>query len=89
MFEVALARPEEAAANLYPDPLVLMLRSVKSAFPFVADFEMVPERVPPEGLAARFREMLALESVTTLPPASSIETSTAGEMSPPPEAFVG
>src|SRR5437667_11072399 len=57
--------------------------------PVPAGTVMVPESVPPPGLAPMATVMLAVELVTVLPNASCTATCTAGLITAPAAAFAG
>src|SRR5437868_2594237 len=66
-----------------------MDRLEKLATPLTAAAEVVPDSVPPPGLAPMAMAMLADELVTVLPNASCTATCTAGAMAVPATALAG
>ena len=66
-----------------------MLRSENVATPLTAAWGVVPERLPPVGLAPIATVMLVDAVVTRFPPASRTSTWTAGAMATPPAVLVG
>src|SRR3954468_4022829 len=66
-----------------------MERLEKVATPPTADTVVVPDSVPPPGLAPIATVMLAVELVTVLPNASCTATCTAGLIAAPALALVG
>src|SRR5262245_50063715 len=66
-----------------------MERLEKFATPADAATVVVPDSVPPPGLAPMATVMLALELVTVFPNASCTDTCTAGLMAAPAMALVG
>jgi len=85
----APVRPEAAAVNVYPVPVLLMVRPLNVATPFTAVMVVVPSRVPPPGLAPMASVIVLVAEVWTLLLASSIDTATAGEMAEPSGVLAG
>src|SRR5262245_5653629 len=56
---VELANPSAEALRVYPVPPACTLRLVKTAMPFTEGVDVVPERLPDPGLAARPRVIVA------------------------------
>ena len=77
---VADVTPVPVATSVYPIPSVSMLRSAKVATPATAATGNVPVSVPPAGLLPIAMVTLSVALVARVPPASSSETSTAGEI---------
>src|SRR6185295_2587784 len=79
----------EAAVSVYPVPALSMDRLANVATPATAATVVVPDSVPPPGLAPMATVMLAVELGTRLPNASCTVTCTAGAIATPAVALVG
>src|SRR5437868_3013204 len=76
-------------ARVQPCALPMMDRLGNVATPLTADTVVVPDSVPPPGLAPMATVMLAVELVTVLPNASCTVTCTGGAIATPAVAFAG
>jgi hypothetical protein len=79
----------EVAFNVYPAPVLLMLKPGNVATPATAVCVNVPDRVPLPGFVPIARVTALTADVTTLPSASSMLTCTFGVMVAAAPVFVG
>ena len=68
---VTLSSPAAAKVSVYPVPTLSMLRSANFDKPPTAATAIVPERVPPPGLASIPTVTTPVNVVSRFPPASS------------------
>src|SRR5512142_610070 len=80
---VSETRPEEVARSVYPFAALSMLRLLNVATPAEALRDLVPESVPPPGLASSATATGLVAVPTRLPNASWISTWTAGAIEAP------
>src|SRR5437667_510227 len=83
------ANPLALAANVYPVPVLLRLKSVKVAAPPTAATVVVPLSVLPPGLLPSAIATLPVKPVTRFPSASSARTFTAGAIWRPATVVLG
>src|SRR5690348_16983915 len=86
---VAPERPDDAAVNVYPVPVLLMLSVLNVATPATAVTVVVPASAPPDGFVPIATVTLPVNAVTRLPSPSSALTCTAGVIVAPAPFVVG
>src|SRR5512143_3314768 len=86
---VSEARPLEVARMVYPFAVLLMLRPGQVATPAEAVWVLLPESVPPPGLASSATVTLLVAVPTRLPMESRISTWISGVIATPAVVLYG